>query len=274
MRHTRFFSRRGGESGFTIIELIVVIVILGAVFPLFIALLLNTYSETFRADDKVKMNAQVSQAVWYMEDNVRLASAYLATVPSQFTDVYGPRNAGSSGGEAWSYKGSGATSRVLITQSYATSANALSSSRQPVFINTPSFNCTTQMYYQPQLTFVTIYFVKDGTLYRRVLTDTSTALCAGNTQQQKESCPPYITSGRDAGCQANDEVLATNVSNFTVKYFQTIQAGSDVPIDPGYSSNDPTILSAADYAEVSITTSVKDGDVVNTVTQRMAKVNQ
>ena len=267
-------KRRFRQKGFTIVELAVVIVILGGVFPLFISLLLGAYGDTFTLDTKTKTNSQVTQAIWYMDDNVRVANRYATTVPSQFSDAYGPHNAGTSGVEAWSYKGDSSTSRVLITQSYATSANPLNSGRQPVFVNTPDFNCTTQMYYQPQLTFMTIYFVKDGTLYRRVLTDTTTALCAGNTQQQMRSCPPYITSGRDASCQTNDEVLATNVTQFLVQYYQTTQAGSDVAIDPGYASTDPTILDAADYANVTITTSFKNGQVTNSITQRMTKVIQ
>lgn len=271
MLHIKFNK---GQRGFTIVEIVIVIVILGGIFPLFISLLLNMYNDAFKLDDKVKSNSQVMQAVWYMDDNVRVASAYRADVPSQFTDAYGPHNSGTAGAEAWSYKGDSETSRVLITQSYATSANPLSTGRQPVFIDTVDFNCTTQMYYQPQLTYITVYFLKDGTLYRRILTDTTTALCAGNSQQQRTSCPPYITTGRHSSCQANDEVLATNVTDFSVQYFQTTQAGMDTPIDPTYTSTDPDILVAADYASVTITTSLKDGDVVNTVTQRMTKVNQ
>src|SRR5690606_29463721 len=123
-------------------------------------------------------------------------------------------------------------SRVLITRSFSTSTNALDNARQPVFTNTPEFDCATQMYYQPQLTFLSVYFVKNETLYRRVLTDTTTALCHVNAQQQRQSCPPYITSGRHASCQANDEVLLKGVTNFTVAYYQTSQAGSSTQIDP------------------------------------------
>ena len=262
------------QAGFTLVELAVVIFVLGAIFPIFLGFLVNMYGDAFNLDDKVKTNTQVMQAVWYMDDNVRVASAYLASVPSPFTDAYGAHNAGSSGGEAWSYKGDSATSRVLLTRSYATSTNPLGSGRRPVFVNTPDFNCTTQMYYQPQLSFVTIYFVKDGTLYKRVLADTTTSLCPGNSQQQKQSCPPYITSGRHASCQANDEVLATNVTSFSVAYYQTTQAGSDIAVDPSYTSTDPNVLVAVDYAKVTITTSLKNGRIVNTVTQRMTKVNQ
>lgn len=274
MRRTLLTKASMARRGFTVVELLIVIVVLGGVFPLLLGLLINTYKDTFFLDDGVKANAQMRQALWYMDDSIRVAGAFRATVPNQFADAYGPHNLGASGGEAWSYKGDSPASRVLIVQSYATTVNPLNTGRQPVFIDSSNFNCTTQMYYQPQLTFITIYFVKDKTLYKRILTDTTTPLCSGNTQQQRRTCPAYITSGRHASCQANDETLLTNVGSFSVSYYQNTQDGAAVPVDPAYTSNDPDILSAADYALVTLATHTKSGRVTGTITQRMTKVNQ
>jgi len=265
----------GKNAGFTVAELVVVIVVLGIIFPIFIALLLSSYKDTFLLDDKVKTGAEATQALWYMEENVRVSSEFLATVPSQYSDPYGPHNSGTSGGEAWSYKGDSSTRRVLITRSYATTANALNTGRQPVFMDTPAFSCSTQMYYQPQLSFVTIYFVRDNTLYRRILTDTTSALCPGNTQQQKQTCPPSVPIGsRPASCKANDEVLATHVGGFELAYYQIGSGGISTQIDPSYTSTDPTVLAAADYVNVTITTSTWNGVQIDTISQRMTKVNQ
>lgn len=261
------------QGGMTIVEIVVVMTVLGVLFPIF-SFILATYRDTYTLSDQVTMNSATKQAMWYMDDKVRVAYSFSATVPSPFTDAYGPHDNGTAGAEAWSYKGDSATSRVLITKSYATTTNALNSGRQPVFMNTPEFNCSDQMHYQPQLPFTTVYFVKENILYRRVLTDTTSALCAGNVQQQKQSCPPYITSGRHSSCQADDEVLLSNVSNFSVAYYQISQAGSSTQIDATYTSNDPEILVEADYAVVTIGTSLRGGTVTNEVMQRMTKVNQ
>jgi type II secretory pathway pseudopilin PulG len=276
MRHIQHIkSRLFKERGFTIVELTLVIVLLGILFPIFSSMLINTYHDAYYLNDKVKSTSETIQGLSYIEEGVRSASAFQATVTSPFSDFYGPHNLGTAGAEAWSYKGDSATSRVLITQNYSTTVNALSNGRQPVFVNGPDFDCTTQMYYQPQLTYMSIYFVKNNTLYRRILTDDTTSLCAGNAQAQKQSCPPYISSGSwDSSCEVNDEVLVNNVSSFSISYYQISQDGSSTQIDPTYSSSDPTILSAVDYANVSVTTSTRGGAVASTLTQRVTKVNQ
>lgn len=255
------------------VEMMITIGIIALLFPLF-AFILDMYHDSYYLDDRMKMDATSKQALWYMEGEVRTANNFLTAIPSPFTDAYGPHDAGSSGSEAWSYKGDSSSSRVLIVRNFATTTNALGNGRTAVFENTASFNCTTQMHYQPQLPYITIFYVKNSVLYRRVLTDTTTALCAGNTQQQKQTCPPYITTSRDATCQANDEVLASQVSSFTVAYYQSSSAGTSVALDPSYTSTDPTILSTADYAIVTLTSTARNGAVTSTMTQRMTKVNQ
>lgn len=266
-------SINGARNGFTMVEIAIVIVVVGLLFPLF-SFILNMYHDAYFLDERVKMNSEAAQALWYIEDNVRLSGTFLTAVPSEFSDPYGPHNLGTAGAEAWSYKGDSATSRVFITKNYATTANVLNTGRQPVFKNTVAFNCTTEMFYQPQLPYITIYFVKDRVLYYRILTDKTTSLCAGNVQQQKLTCPPYIVSGRHASCETNDEILATNVSNFTVDYYRIADDNTAEQLDAGYASSDPDVLSTADYAEVTLTESVRNGAVSVTLKQRMTKVNQ
>lgn len=268
-------SRRSQQGGFSLIELVIVIVVLGIIFPVFSVLFVNTYHDAYISDNKMKTSTSIMQALDYMSDGVQASSSFQTGVSSPYTDAYGANNSGSSGAQAWTYKGTSSTNRVLITKNYATSINALNTGRQPVFKNTPDFNCTTQMYYQPQLTYLTIYFVNNNTLYRRILTDTTSALCAGNSQQQKQTCPPYISSGSwDATCQANDEVLMNNVTGFSIDYYQISTDGTSTQIDPTYASTDPTVLSAADYANVTLVASARTGAATTTMTQRMAKVNQ
>ena len=259
----------------TLVEVSIVIVMLGIIFPVFMMLVVNSYRDTFALDDKQRTSSQIMQALSYIEDTVTNSNAFMATLPTPYVDPYGKNNAGTAGVEAWSYKGTAPTDRVLIVQNYATTTNALNTGRQPVFKNTVDFNCTTEMSYQPQLTYATIFFVKDSTLYKRLITDRTSALCPGNVQYQKLTCPPYIAApGRNAACQANDEVLVNNVSNFSISYFQLAAAATGTPVDPGYTSTDPTVLNEADYVNVTIGAIPRPGMEPNELTQRMTKVNQ
>lgn len=267
-------TRRGHSAGFTIMEVITVVVIIGVIFPIFVYLLITTYQETVFARERVSMSNEANQALAYIEESVRGAGAFMTYVPEEFFDAYGPNNLGTSGAQAWSYKGKSSTNRVLITKNYATSTNPQNTGRTLVFIDTPVFDCATQMYYQPQLPYITVYFVRDQVLYRRIITDTTTELCPGNTQQQKTSCPPSIPVGsRHTSCQANDEVLATRVSEFSVQYHQIVGDGTSVAIDPTYASSDPEILAAADFALVTIKMSSHGGDNTYSDTHRITKVN-
>lgn len=272
MRHMRHTDV--SVNGFTIPELIVVISIMGIIISTIMSILIHTYVDVLYLNNQVTSNNELSDAFWFMDDNVSLASRFLMTVPSPFVDTYGPHDSGTSGSEAWSYKGDSATSRVLITKRYATNNNSLTTSRGPVYENTVNFDCTTQMRYQPQLPYISIFFLKNGTLYRRVLTDTSTPLCPGNSQYQRQSCPPYLNKSTwNASCKANDEVLAMNISAFKVDYYQQISGSSGVQIDPNYTSTDPTTLDAADYILVTLTSSYNNRNQNTSMQLRITKVN-
>ena len=264
-------SRRPREQGMTIVEVVVVVAIMAVMIPVFALTLIGSYRDSYYSNERVQATNQIMQALQYMEDGVRSAHTYLVSVPSPFTDAYGPHNSGTSGAEAWSYKGDSSTSRVLIIESYATTQSALSTGRRSVYRSDGSYNCTTQKQYQPKLDYLTIFFVRNGNLYRRLLTDTTSPLCAGESQAELQTCPPEIPTGSlDPSCEARDELLVANVSGFVVTYWQDTYLNQ---ID-AYNSSDPTILEGADYITVDLTTSTHSGQVVETLTQRMTKVNR
>lgn len=274
MRRMYPINLRQRKSGFTLVEMAVVIIIIGVVLPVIAAILIYTYRDAFISNYQATASSEARRALWFMDDDVKLAGAFSAVLPANFNDAYGPHNLGISGAQAWSYKGDSSTNRVLITRNYATSDNIGNPSRKPVYIDGAYFNCSDQMTYQPELTYVTIYFVHNQTLYRRILTDKTTPLCAGNAQAQLQSCPPYITSGRDSSCQANDEAIASGVSNFDVKYFQLSGDGNSDPVDPTYTSTDPNILDEADFVQVTLGITSSNGAYTETMMQRITKVNQ
>lgn len=256
------------------VEIVLVVIIIGIILPIISALLVDAYRDSFTINNRVETSGEAREALWFMDNDVKYANQFLASVPSPFSDHYGPHNLGSTGSEAWSYKGDSATSRVLITRNYTTRAGSDGENRYPVFEQTPGFNCDSDLYYNQELTYVTIYFVKDSTLYRRLLTDNSTPVCPGNVQLQKQTCPPYLTGTLDASCQAKDEILARNVKSFTVDYYQISDVYDTYPVDPTYTSTQPGVLDSADYVVINITVATDNGAFQNKLSQRIAKVNQ
>lgn len=264
-------TNRLHERGMTLVEVIIVIAIIAIMVPVFAVVLIGSYRDSSHTNERVQLINQAMQGVRFMEDGVKAANSYVVAVPSPYADAYGPNNLGTSGAQAWSYKGNSSTSRVLILSSYATTEALLGTGRLPVYRSDGTFNCTTQKQYQPKLEFLTIFFVRNGTLYKRILNDRVSPLCAGEVQAQQESCPPEISAGSlDMSCQTRDEVLARNVVNFNVTYWQDTYLSQ---ID-AYNSSDPTILDGADYITIDLGMSAYNGQVTHSVTERMTKLNR
>jgi len=267
MRATRHLR----DQGMTLVEVIIVVAIMGVLIPVFAVVLIGSYRDSSYTNERAQVTNQVLQGLQFMEDGVKAANAYKVDMASPYTDAYGPHNLGTAGAEAWSYKGSSSTSRVLIISSYATTQASLGTGRLPVYRSDGTFNCTTQKQYEPKLEFLTIFFVRNGTLYRRVLNDRVSPLCAGEVQSEQQSCPPEIAPGSlDASCQTRDEVMARNVVNFSVTYWQDTYVSQ---ID-AYNSSDPTILDGADYITVDLGMSTHNGQVTQSMTERMTKINR
>lgn len=231
-------------SGFTLVELLVISPVLILMVTVMVGLLVNLTSDNLLSNGNIDIAADVNTALGEIEDDVTLSPRYLTTKDTAFSDPYGPDNSGA----AWSYKGSSATSRVLITRTYATDTSPKDPSKKPVYIS--QYGCEDAVLpSNPVLETNVIYFVRNGTLYRRTLTDTSQTLC--NPQWQRQTCPPEIASPQVI-CKAHDSILLTGVTDFTVQYYTN--SGDTAPID-AYNSTDPAILNSAKTIVISTTSS-------------------
>lgn len=261
-------------SGFTLVEMMTVVVIVGVILPVIAAVMIYAYRGANDANSRVQATSQLKQALGSMESDVRLATNFLTIIPTGYSDPYGQTNSGTSGANAWSYKGSGSGQRTLITSNLATTSRSGSDGRQLVYINSGNaqYDCANKRYYQPILTYTTIYFLNNKTLYRRILTNTTTPLCSPQTQLQ--SCPPYLSASWNAICKANDEAIATGITKFDVAYYQLKGSQPSVQIDPTFSSNNSTALQDADYVIITLTATNSSGSSSYTMSQRITKVNQ
>lgn len=226
--------------GFTLVEVVVITPVLIITAVILVSMLVSVLSQISIARVRTGAIYDNQAALDLIEKDLSVNALYLTTNDSGYSDSYGPDNAGA----AWSYKGSSATSRVLLARSFATTLSPYNSSKAPVFIN--QLGCSTaDLYYNQAYMVNLIYFVRGGTLYRRTLTNPSHTLCS--TPYQQRSCPSDATWV--SGCSVEDTIIATNVQSFAVAYYLNPIDSTAVDV---YSSTDPNVLEGYETAEVTL----------------------
>lgn len=238
------------SAGFTLIEI-------GIIVPLLITSLLVVFSALFvllksSSIESASLNSvyDAQDALSTIERDATLTSQFLPTTETGIADAYKPTTNGSS----WQYYGDSLASstRVLILRSYATVENPQSNTRRPAYINNLGCGAST-LYYNSVMSYNTIYFVKNKNLYRRIALNPSTSTC--ETPYQKQTCPSTEDLGgaRDASCKADDELIATNVSDFSVTYYATPTSTNSLDVYANTANG--TLVATAATVKVSITLS-------------------
>lgn len=251
------------QRGMTVLELMVSLVVIMVIVLTFSVIFTNAYTDILVSNAKTTLASRTMRALSMIEYDVRTTREFLETTPSGYHDHYRPR-----AGAGWQHHGGGSTSRVLLLDQYATASQSLSPHRLPVYIR-GTFACHDphQRRYNPQLHYLSLYFVKDQTLYRRTLTNTITPLCPGEAQAQRQSCPPHLNPASwHQTCQARDEIIATDVEEFSV-YYHT-QAG---PINDAYTRGGALV--DADYITITLKLTNTAHNTTSSLTQLMTKGN-
>lgn len=207
-------------GGFTLIELVMIIPPLMIFLALTISLLISMVTENSVSQAKASIAYDQHATLDNLTRDISGTIAFMQTKEAAFSDAYGPNSTGAS----WSHIGTSYTNRVIIAKTIATTASPYADNRSVVYIN--SYGCNqNKLTSNPPLTTNTIYFVRNGTLYRRTLTNTSLATC-GSAMFQRQSCPPEASIANP--CQAHDLTLLKGVTHFTVNYYDKDGAYLDV----------------------------------------------
>ena len=236
------------NRGFTIVELMVVVVVVGLLSAVIFGPLSNLYSAFFSAQQKIVQTTDTQNALNSIEHEIAIASGFYAA--NSVADPMGPNN--NADGVQWRWDGSnsggGASSRVLITGSYATS----------ILENLDTTGARTLIYSSPGcITPVVnnkIYFVKNGSLYRRTLKNPGSTC---SSMAQRQTCAAGVTN---AACAGTDAKIVSGVTNFTINYYQT-------PSDSNTIANqytDTSVPSSAGTVVVSLSTRVGNGNNATT----------
>lgn len=241
-------QRTNRAAGFTLIEI-------GVIVPLLITSLLVVFSALYvllksSSIESTSLNNvyDTQEALSTIERDATLTSQFLPTTETGITDAYKP----TTNGNTWQYYGDslGSSTRVLILRSYATIDNPQAASRRPAYINNLGCDPST-LYYNSVQSYNTIYFVNNKKLYRRITTNPTQSTC--ETPYQKQSCPTIEDLGgsRDISCKADDELIATDVSSFSVMYYATPTSTSSLDVYGDTTSG--SLVSTAATVKISIT---------------------
>lgn len=229
-------NRLHREFGFTIVELLVAMVVLGLLIGLVLGSLGGYYQANINTLTKTTQETDVRSVLRSIETELADSNGFLATTSVPFSDPQGMDN----GTSAWSYKGQSdaATTnrRVLIGLTYATDRNANDPVRLPVFTNTGA-GCDPSAAIPTEVN--KIYFIardqnttkEQYNLYRRTLVPTA-ALCGSPIQKRTCAAPDVETS--PTICEASDAMLVNDIKTFTVDYYTS--PNDSTPIADQYST--------------------------------------
>lgn len=203
------------SSGFTIPELIIAIAVSAVLMGMVFGPLDDLYKSSSTGIRSITQLTNTRASLRRIEHNITLAAKFL---PSNYNNISSSDNIpDTANSTSWNWQGSGSNSRVLITENYGTDNNG------NAVLTAPTCDVTT-----PQ-TILYIYFVQNQSLYRRaVFASSYPSGCGGNVKNQ-QTCPP--ATSRPAACKANDALIATGVTYFSVDYYAS--ASQSTAIDTG-----------------------------------------
>lgn len=230
------YKERHVSAGFTLVELLIVVLVSSILAGMLFGPLNDMYTSNNHSLKNVVQVTDTRSAMRLLERNITMANS--------FDDVVTDHT-----GENWRWTGSGPTSRVLITQNYATTIDESQDTAGARTLLFAAPDCTMP------LMNTYIYYVRNETLYRRLMKSTDTP-CSGSIAQ-KQSCL--------SGCPAVDAKLLTKVTSFTVNYYDT--ASNPTPLADQYTNN--AVPSNAKAVVVTVTAKSGDGSVDTTSTQSL-----
>ena len=211
-------------AGFTLIEMLVIAPIVILAIGGFIALMVNMVGNVLVTRDQTNMIYESQDALNRIEDDIRLSSQFLTTTGT----LSSPQGSDSNFTGTAAFSNS---SNTLILSTYTTTKNPGDSTRELVYFRNQPNACDSQKIFNKVLNGQIIYFIKNGSLWRRTIlpsyntnaTPDLQTVCA--TPWQLNSCSPGYSASR---CQTNDVEVMKNISSLTVEYYSTPSSTTNI----------------------------------------------
>ena len=214
------------SSGFTLVEILVIAPIVLLAIGGFIALMVTMVGDVMVSRDNNTMLYDTQDALKRIENDVRLSTEFLTTTGTMIS----PQGSNSN------FTGTAAFTNAvntLILNSLVTDQSPVNSSREIIYYKDQPNACGATKIFNNILYAKVIYFIKDGSLWRRTAiapfntnaTTDSQTVCA--TPWQQDSCSPGYTATR---CKTNDVEVMQNVSSLNVEYYNTPSSTSNMGV--------------------------------------------
>lgn len=244
---------RSKENGFTFVEVAVVAPVVILMIGAFLVIIVTLTGEVLSTRAKNVLASDVQQTLTDIENDIRVSDAFLATNSVALTSPQGRNDATAAFDNADSTDGD-----ALILDQAATAGNPLTPPTSDVYLENQPNACNSP--FLPQNTSLTIniiYFVKDNSLWRRVIMPSNYETAGCVLPWQQPSCSPGFSA---AFCKTEDSLLVEGVGidGFSVTYYDAADASiiNTTASNPSVSTSARGIaLESIDTVSISITAS-------------------
>jgi hypothetical protein len=189
----------------------------------FVALMVTMVGEVLVTREESTLTYNTQAALDRIEQDVRLSTQFLVTTGTLTTPQ------GSDDATAAFTN----TSNTLLLSTLATDKNPTDISRGLVYLDNQPNPCSGDKRYNRVLLDKVIYYIKNGSLWRRTVvpdwtltSGQSTTVCTAPWQQ--DSCTPGYTASL---CQTNDEKIMDNISSLNIQYYAAVGDTSTITAD-------------------------------------------
>jgi Tfp pilus assembly protein PilE len=205
------------NNGFTIVEVLIIAPITILSIGALILMIVSLTGNVLKTRGANTMSYQVQDALNVIEQDIKLSGAFLS-IPN-VNPIVSPQ--GFDNGTA-SFANVGTNGNMLILNAYATKQNPNNDPASLIFNRNQPNACGDSESSNLPLMVNIIYFVKDGSLWRRTLMPQAYLTMGCDVPWQKPSCSPGVTGSM---CQLRDTKLVDGLSDpnndFVIQYYES-----------------------------------------------------
>ena len=217
-------NQKSNRQGFTIVEMIVIVPIVILVIGIFIFAIVKMTGDVLAARSANTTAYNVQDALDRIEQDVKTSGGLLSK-----TNINAIQSPQGMNDNTDAFENATASGTALILNAYAMTGNNLDTNRGIVYTSGQPVQCdSNQINQNPPLMINIVYFVKDNTLWRRVIMPNGYNYLGCSLPWQQPSCRPGYTT--PSFCKTQDTKLVENLqptNGFTVDYYADGAANAD-----------------------------------------------